>query len=170
MISWLEPESEPHFPKTSSALEDPAGLLAAGGKLSIDWLLLAYRQGIFPWFNHGEPILWWSPAPRTVLYPQKFHLSKSLGKLARQGRYFYWGYSADPQRLTAGAQATLLNVMHYMHGKRNSLTVPFVCKTRKVLWVYTRLGRDSGYKRGVEEHFPNSLLPEWRKSRYSYTP
>jgi leucyl/phenylalanyl-tRNA--protein transferase len=87
MISWLEPESEPHFPETSSALEEPAGLLAAGGQLNVDWLLLAYRHGIFPWFNHGEPILWWSPAPRTVLYPQKFHLSKSLGKLARQGRY-----------------------------------------------------------------------------------
>jgi leucyl/phenylalanyl-tRNA--protein transferase len=87
MITWLEPKSEPHFPETSSALEDPPGLLAAGGQLSVDWLLLAYRQGIFPWFNHGEPILWWSPAPRTVLYPREFHLSKSLRKLARQGRY-----------------------------------------------------------------------------------
>jgi leucyl/phenylalanyl-tRNA--protein transferase len=87
MISWLEPESEPHFPNTSSALEEPAGLLAAGGQLNVDWLLLAYRHGIFPWFNDGEPILWWSPAPRTVLYPRDFHLSQSLRKLARQGRY-----------------------------------------------------------------------------------
>ena len=87
MFSWLDPESEPHFPDTSTALEEPAGLLAAGGQLSIDWLLLAYRHGIFPWFNHGEPILWWSPAPRTVLYPQNYHLSKSLGKLARRERY-----------------------------------------------------------------------------------
>ncbi|MDC1286968.1 leucyl/phenylalanyl-tRNA--protein transferase [Gammaproteobacteria bacterium] len=87
MISWLDPASKPHFPETSSALEEPAGLLAAGGQLSVDWLLLAYSHGIFPWFNHGEPILWWSPAPRTVLYPQDFHLSKSLRKLARQDRY-----------------------------------------------------------------------------------
>jgi leucyl/phenylalanyl-tRNA--protein transferase len=87
MITWLDPASKPHFPETSSALEEPAGLLAVGGQLSIDWLLLAYRHGIFPWFNHGEPILWWSPAPRTVLYPRDFHLSKSLRKLARQGRY-----------------------------------------------------------------------------------
>jgi hypothetical protein len=95
--------------------------------------------------------------------------AKMLGSLAlaRQGRYFYWGYSADPERLTAGAQATLLNVLHYMHGKRSSLTAPFVCKTRRILWVYTRLGRDTGYERGVKEHFPNSLLPEWRKT---YTP
>jgi len=95
--------------------------------------------------------------------------SKMLGSLAlaRQGRYFYWGYSIDPERLTKGAQMTLVNVIHYMYEKRNSLTVPFVCRTRKILWVYTRLGRDTGYKRGVEEHFPNSLLPEWRKT---YTP
>ncbi|MCG6888701.1 MAG: leucyl/phenylalanyl-tRNA--protein transferase [Gammaproteobacteria bacterium] len=87
MIPWLDPDSSPYFPSTSHALEEPAGLLAAGGRLSTDWLLLAYRHGIFPWFNHGEPILWWSPAPRTVLYPQNFHQSKSLRKLARQGRY-----------------------------------------------------------------------------------
>jgi leucyl/phenylalanyl-tRNA--protein transferase len=87
MIPWIEPTSNPHFPQTSTALDDPPGLLAAGGSLSPDWLLLAYRHGIFPWFNEGEPILWWSPAPRTVLYPQNFHLSRSLRKLARQGRY-----------------------------------------------------------------------------------
>lgn len=87
MIPWLEPTSSPYFPQTSTALEEPAGLLAAGGNLSADWLLLAYRHGIFPWFNEGEPILWWSPAPRTVLYPHNFHLSRSLRKLARQGRY-----------------------------------------------------------------------------------
>ena len=58
MISWLEPTAEPYFPDTESVLEEPAGLLAAGGKLSVEWLVLAYRQGIFPWFNEGEPILW----------------------------------------------------------------------------------------------------------------
>ena len=87
MIPWLEPTSRPYFPQTSTALEEPAGLLAAGGGLSTEWLLLAYQHGIFPWFNQGEPILWWSPAPRTVLYPEEFHLSKSLRKLARQERY-----------------------------------------------------------------------------------
>jgi leucyl/phenylalanyl-tRNA--protein transferase len=87
MISWLDPALKPHFPETSSALEEPAGLLAAGGRLGVDWLLLAYSRGIFPWFNQGEPILWWSPAPRTVLYPAEFHCSRSLGKLLRQQRY-----------------------------------------------------------------------------------
>ncbi len=87
MISWLDPHAKPYFPEASQALEEPAGLLAAGGQLSVDWLLLAYRNGIFPWFNEDEPILWWSPAPRTVLYPANFHCSKSLHKLARQARY-----------------------------------------------------------------------------------
>ena len=87
MISWLEPTADPHFPDTESVLEEPPGLLAAGGKLSVEWLVVAYSQGIFPWFNEGEPILWWAPAPRTVLYPQNFHASKSLHKLHRQQRY-----------------------------------------------------------------------------------
>ncbi len=88
MIPWLDPNQSPYFPDTSHALEEPNGLLAAGGKLSIDWLLVAYRQGIFPWFSKNEPILWWSPAPRTVLMPDTFHTSRSLAKLFRQNRYY----------------------------------------------------------------------------------
>lgn len=87
MIPWLEPGKPPHFPETASALSEPPGLLAAGGCLSVEWLLVAYRQGIFPWFSDNEPILWWSPAPRSVLFPKNFHQSKSLRKLARQQRY-----------------------------------------------------------------------------------
>ena len=87
MILWLEPTEQPHFPKTELALGEPAGLLAAGGRLSVDWLLAAYRRGIFPWFNEGEPILWWSPAPRTVLLPETFHTSRSLARLHRRQQY-----------------------------------------------------------------------------------
>ena len=87
MITWLDPDKPPYFPDTCRALEEPRGLLAAGGKLGIEWLLVAYRQGIFPWFSESEPILWWSPAPRTVLLPENFHVSKSLDKLSRQDRY-----------------------------------------------------------------------------------
>jgi leucyl/phenylalanyl-tRNA--protein transferase len=63
------------------------GLLAVGGDLSLQRLLLAYRQGIFPWFSDAEPILWWSPDPRLVLYPEKMHLSASLKKRIRQHRF-----------------------------------------------------------------------------------
>ena len=87
MIPWLDPDLKPHFPDTARALAEPAGLLAAGGSLKVEWLLVAYRQGIFPWFGENEPILWWSPAPRTVLYPDRFHQSRSLQKLVRQQRF-----------------------------------------------------------------------------------
>ncbi len=63
------------------------GLLAVGGDLSAERLLLAYRAGIFPWFSDGEPILWWSPDPRLVLYPREFHLSRSLEKSIRRGDF-----------------------------------------------------------------------------------
>ncbi|MDH3630265.1 MAG: leucyl/phenylalanyl-tRNA--protein transferase [Gammaproteobacteria bacterium] len=87
MVPWLEATAKPYFPDTASVLAEPAGLLAAGGRLDVEWLLVAYRQGIFPWFSESEPILWWCPAPRTVLYPKRFYQSKSLQKLARQQRY-----------------------------------------------------------------------------------
>jgi leucyl/phenylalanyl-tRNA--protein transferase len=65
-------------------LGTPEGLLAVGGDLSEERLLLAYRTGIFPWYSEGEPILWWSPDPRLVLYPGEFHLSRSLGRALRK--------------------------------------------------------------------------------------
>lgn len=87
MIPWLDPSQAPYFPETSLALNEPNGLLAAGGSLSVEWLITAYRQGIFPWFSDNEPILWWTPAPRTILLPENFHLSKSMRKLIRQQTY-----------------------------------------------------------------------------------
>lgn len=85
-IPWLHVSST-LFPSTALALNEPNGLLAAGGDLSPDRILSAYRNGIFPWFNPGEPILWWSPSPRTVIFPNQFHLSKSLRKTVKRGTY-----------------------------------------------------------------------------------
>ena len=79
-LSWLQAEQTPNFPDTSMALSEPEGLLAAGGQLSIKWLLSAYSKGIFPWYCDGEPILWWSPSPRMVLIPGNAHASRSLRK------------------------------------------------------------------------------------------
>ncbi|WP_263079150.1 leucyl/phenylalanyl-tRNA--protein transferase [Endozoicomonas sp. Mp262] len=86
IIAWLD-ETDPSFPDTGSALTDPNGLLAAGGNLSAATLLAAYRHGVFPWFNKGEPILWWSPNPRMVIYPDKLHISRSLAKLLKKNSY-----------------------------------------------------------------------------------
>jgi leucyl/phenylalanyl-tRNA--protein transferase len=82
---WLEPDSDPaQFPDPSCALEEPDGLLAVGGDLSPARLLNAYRQGIFPWYSEGEPILWWSPNPRAVLFPEQLKISRSLRKTLRK--------------------------------------------------------------------------------------
>lgn len=86
MIPWLHP-LRIDFPPVNEALEDPNGLLAAGGDLSAERILAAYRQGIFPWYNPDEPILWWSPDPRCVLFPDELHVSRSLRKAARRGDY-----------------------------------------------------------------------------------
>ena len=75
------------FPPVESALREPNGLLAMGGDLSVERLLDAYRHGIFPWFNPGEPILWWSPDPRMVLEPQAIRVTRSLAKRIRNGGF-----------------------------------------------------------------------------------
>ncbi|MBI2307445.1 MAG: leucyl/phenylalanyl-tRNA--protein transferase [Rhodocyclales bacterium] len=85
MIPWLVADAP--FPPLELALADPNGLLCAGGDLSPERILAAYRHGIFPWFSDGQPILWWSPDPRMVLFPAEFKVSRSLRKTLRAGRY-----------------------------------------------------------------------------------
>lgn len=75
-LPWLESGAD--FPPTRLAMDDPNGLLAAGADLSVPTLLRAYRRGIFPWYSDGEPVLWWSPSPRTILWPHQLHVSRSL--------------------------------------------------------------------------------------------
>jgi leucyl/phenylalanyl-tRNA--protein transferase len=83
-IVWLTAEDPPDcFPPVERALSEPDGLLAAGGDLSQERLLAAYRRGIFPWYSPGQPILWWSPDPRAVLDPREFKRSRSLDKSIR---------------------------------------------------------------------------------------
>lgn len=84
-LTVLDPGNpEQDFPLVSQALREPDGLLAIGGCLSPERLLNAYRHGIFPWYNHDEPILWWSPDPRLVLFPDKLIISSSLRKTLRK--------------------------------------------------------------------------------------
>jgi len=85
MIPWLQGDAP--FPDVETALADPNGLLAAGDDLSAERLLGAYRRGIFPWFSAGQPVLWWSPAPRMVLFPSELKVSRSLTKVLRNSAY-----------------------------------------------------------------------------------
>ena len=84
-IPWLG-EYDP-FPPVDQAMREPDGLLAAGGDLSPERLLAAYTLGIFPWLGEGDPLLWWSPDPRMVLWLHKLHVSRSLRRTIRSGRY-----------------------------------------------------------------------------------
>ncbi len=85
MRGRVQPSS--FFPPVETALREPNGLLAMGGDLSPERLLDAYRHGIFPWFNPGEPILWWSPDPRMVLEPGEIRVTRSLAKRIRNGGF-----------------------------------------------------------------------------------
>jgi leucyl/phenylalanyl-tRNA--protein transferase len=87
-LLWLDPADGPAaLPDPATALTYPNGLLAAGGALTPEWLLGAYRRGIFPWYSDGEPILWWSPDPRAVFDPSTFSPSKSLRQSIRNRGY-----------------------------------------------------------------------------------
>ncbi len=75
------------FPDPAHALDQPNGLLAVGGDLKPERLINAYRSGIFPWYEKDQPILWWSPDPRSVLLPDWLHTSRSLNKILKQGHF-----------------------------------------------------------------------------------
>ena len=85
VLAWLEAKDP--FPPVERALKDPNGLLAAGGELSVERLLEAYRRGVFPWYSGTEPVLWWSPDPRMVLYCGELKVSRSLAKSVRNKGY-----------------------------------------------------------------------------------
>ena len=102
-LAVLDPIN-PVFPDPNTALDDPDGLLAVGGNLQPDTLLSAYYNGIFPWYNKDDPILWWSPSTRCVIDPLDLHISKSLQKLLRQQRFTISFDQAFEQVINACAQ------------------------------------------------------------------
>jgi leucyl/phenylalanyl-tRNA--protein transferase len=105
MLRWLAPGDPPEaFPPVGQALNDPPGLLAAGGDLSCERLIAAYRRGIFPWYSPGQPVLWWSPDPREVLFPGEFHRSRSLTRALRT-RGFEHHFDRDFEAVIAGCAA-----------------------------------------------------------------
>lgn len=86
-ITWFDEQDISVFPDPSRALKEPDGLLATGGNLSLKTLTQAYRQGIFPWFEQGQAILWWSPAQRAVIETDHIHIAKNMRKLINRGQY-----------------------------------------------------------------------------------
>ncbi|GAB1858258.1 leucyl/phenylalanyl-tRNA--protein transferase [Flavobacteriaceae bacterium MHTCC 0001] len=122
------------FPNVSEATKD--GILAIGGDLSVARLLLAYRSGIFPWFESDEPILWWSPDPRFVLFPKNLKVSKSMRQVLRNKNYVVTVNKAFVDVITACAEA-----------KRNGQQGTWI--TKDMIKAYTEL-HQLGYAKSIE--------------------
>jgi leucyl/phenylalanyl-tRNA--protein transferase len=123
------------FPPTSDALDSPNGLLAWDGDLQPERLLRAYRSGIFPWYSEGQPLLWWSPAPRCVLFPEKAYLSRRTRRRYNSGVY----------RLTA--DTAFVDVMQGCAEPRSYENATWI--TQDMLGAYDKLFR-LGYAHSVE--------------------
>ncbi|WP_166207256.1 leucyl/phenylalanyl-tRNA--protein transferase [Cognatiluteimonas telluris] len=104
-LPWLGHDPQAPFPPVAQALREPDGLLAAGGDLSPERLLHAYRAGIFPWFSEGQPILWWSPDPRLVFATDAVHLSRRFRRSLRQSTWIARADTAFDTVVAACAQA-----------------------------------------------------------------
>lgn len=133
MIPWLQP-GDP-FPPVERALEDPNGLLAAGGDLSLPRLLAAYENGIFPWYSDGQPVLWWSPDPRMVLFPAELKIPRSLKKRIARRDY------------EVTADTAFGEVMRGCAGPRSGQDGTWI--TGEMIDAYTRLHR-AGHAHSVE--------------------
>lgn len=123
------------FPPVDRA--SPEGLLAVGGDLCPERLLEAYRQGIFPWYNDGQPVLWWSPDPRAVLFPNKLHVSRSLKRSLRSHVF------------TVTLDTSFRNIMEQCAGPRPQYPEGGTWITGEMLDAYTRL-HELGYAHSVE--------------------
>lgn len=133
---WIREDSSPdNFPALDNALSEPNGLLAVGGDLSPARLLRAYRRGIFPWFNDGQHILWWSPEPRAVLFPQQILVSRSLRKTLRQKRF------------VVTVDRAFEAVMHGCAAPRQHQDGTWI--SRAMLTAYTRL-HELGFAHSIE--------------------
>ena len=143
-ITWLSAHDAPEwFPPPEQALEEPAGLLAAGGDLSPQRLVAAYRRGIFPWYSPGQPVLWWSPDPRAVLFPEEFRRSRSLMKSLRNAGF------------TLSANADFAGVIDACAAPRP--TSPGTWITSEMRAAYLALHR-LGFAHSIEVHRGASLV------------
>lgn len=141
MIPWLSAPSD--FPPVSQALREPNGLLAAGGALTPSFLLPAYRAGIFPWYLPDEPILWWSPDPRMVLFPQELHIPRSLAKVLRNRSY------------TIRYDTAFLEVMEACAAPRQGVSGTWI--SNEILQGYSDL-HFQGYAHSIETWVDDELV------------
>jgi len=144
VLPWLDPYNDAQpFPNPENALSEPDGLLAVGGNLSPGRLLSAYRHGIFPWYSAGQPILWWSPDPRTVLFPERIKISRSLRKTLRKKIF------------TLSVDQCFEAVVQHCGEPRDGEDGTWITQDMKV--AYCRLHR-LGYAHSVETWYRGELM------------
>jgi leucyl/phenylalanyl-tRNA---protein transferase len=131
------------FPPVDHALRDPDGLLAIGGDLSAERLLNAYKKGIFPWFNEGQPVMWWSPDPRCVLLPDEIKVSRSLNKRLKQDKF----------KITYNT--VFIEVLNACASARNGVSDTWI--TNDIKQAYLNLHK-LGYAHSVECWFNEKLV------------
>ena len=141
MIPWIRGSAP--FPPVSKALRSPNGLLCAGGDLSAERIVEAYRHGIFPWYSEGEPILWWSPDPRMVLFPDELKVSRSLRKAVAKGTY--------ETRVDTAFRAVMEACASPRAGQSGTWIVP------EMIDAYTRL-HELGFAHSVESWHEGELV------------
>ena len=139
MIPWLRGGAP--FPPVDKALKSPNGLLCAGGDLGPERLLAAYSRGIFPWYSEGDPILWWSPDPRMVLFPEELKVSRSLRKAVARGTF------------EIRVDTSFREVMEMCAGPRDGQAGTWIVD--EIVAAYTRL-HEMGFAHSVES---------WREGR-----
>jgi leucyl/phenylalanyl-tRNA--protein transferase len=142
VIPWLQDDSS--FPPIENALTHPNGLLAAGGDLSPQRLITAYRHGIYPWYSNDQPVLWWSPDPRMVLYTEEFRTSRSLAKRIRRGDYEVRIDTAFDEVIAACAQTP--------RSEQNGTWI-----TRSIVDAYRRM-HELGYAHSLEAWRDDELV------------
>jgi leucyl/phenylalanyl-tRNA--protein transferase len=145
MLSWLEHPSE--FPPTDHALQEPNGLLAASGAVDAEWLQQSYPKGIFPWYNPGEPVLWWSPNPRAVLFTDQFKLHRSLRKVMTRVDF-------DPER-EIRMDSNFEAVMRACAAPRDGQPGTWI--TEDIIQAYLELHR-RGLAHSIEHWHQNQLV------------
>lgn len=137
-------ETSPVFPETHLALAEPNGLLAIGGNLKVSTLIKAYKNGVFPWFDETQPIMWWTPSPRTVIAPNSIHFSSSLRKFARK----------RPFRITVD-QAFCEVIEHCADIKREGQDGTWI--TQEIIDAYSEL-HYQGYAHSIEAWMDHTLV------------
>ncbi|OQK18722.1 leucyl/phenylalanyl-tRNA--protein transferase [Methyloprofundus sedimenti] len=144
MLTLLDPNfANQDFPSTHLALRDPDGLLAVGGCLSTQRIINAYSQGIFPWYSNEDPILWWSPDPRLVIFPKQLHISRSLQKTLRK------------QDFKISFDTAFTEVIKACAAPRSQESGTWLTAEMQV--AYIRL-HDEGYAHSVEAWHDNKLV------------